>query len=407
MNNSPIRTLTVLLLLFVAVPAYAYSFKISKVSWVGDALHIEVKTDAPDGTRLNIAMSDEKTGDHLVTESVGVVVDAGKFKAEGFGTDNNYEPLRAGHYWLSVAEVDRPLAFVGVPITVSKRPKQPGTKQKAPEDAARAAQRKDFNTTISSGDILGHTADTSLGGDSETADADRSAAQASSISELKQSWVDDVFRVEGKTNLSDGTWLNVSVQDNDGALAADEGFICTQVSRGRFVVEGFTKDGINPLPPGRYKLSIEPQNPLQSGFGFSAEKSITISKRPKFSKSRLAEVRAMNVANYANAKDNTAAATKSTDVSEFQRSESDMQLRHQAVKNTMDQLTSSRALRFDCNKGKAWIDPGLWQSSDAEDKENLARAIYETCSSQSIDIYDAQSAKKLARYGSVIGFRAY
>jgi hypothetical protein len=94
-------------------------------------------------------------------------------------------------------------------------------------------------------------------------------------------------------------------------------------------------------------------------------------------------------------------------VSDFQRTESDAQLRHQTVKNTLDQLTSSGALRFDCNKGKAWIDPGLWEASEAEDKENLARAIYESCSSQSIDIYDAQSAKKLARYGSALGFRVY
>jgi hypothetical protein len=47
---------------------------------------------------------------------------------------------------------------------------------------------------------------------------------------------------------------------------------------------------------------------------------------------------------------------------------------------------------------------------DAELKENFPRTLYQGCSSVeggSIDIYDAQSAKKLARYRSVLGFSVY
>jgi hypothetical protein len=377
MNDLRLRTVAVVLFVFSGASAYAYNFKISNVSWIGDALHVEVRTDAPEGTKLSIAVSDEKSGDRIISsDTATVTVISGKFVADGFSTNTDLEPLRSGHYWLSVAEVERPLAFVGVPITIPKRPTATAIGHKPPrhaEDNAAAA----------------------------------SESPGPSVSDVKQSWVDDVLRITGKTDLPNGTWLNIAIQNDDGELVADEGFICAQVSGGRFVVEGFTKDGIKPLPPGRYKLSIEPQNPLQSGFGFSAEKTITVTKRPKFAKSRLAEVRAINVANYANAKDNVAATTELKEVSDFQRGESDMQLRHQAIKNTIDELTSSGALRFDCTEGRAWIDPGLWQASDAEDKENLARAIYETCSSPSIDIYDAQSAKKLARYGSVRGFRAY
>jgi hypothetical protein len=369
------RVAAVLLFVLAATVAHSNSFRVSKVSWIGDALCVEVKTDLPDGNEVNLCITDDKNGFNCVSDTKSFTVNGGRFLADGFAKDRNDEPFRPGQYWVSIAKGTDILPRVAVlPITVSKHK---STTNVAESKSAVGKENKE------------------------------PAASPAPIFQVKQSWVQDVFRVEGKANLPDGTWLNLAVQDNDGTLVADEGFICAQVTGGRFIVEGFTKDGTNPIPPGRYKLSIEPQNPLQSGFGFSTEKTITVSKRPSFTKSRLAEVRAINVANYANAKDNAAAATKPGDVSDLQRDESDMQLRHQAANNTIDQLTSSGALRVKCDDGKAWVDPGLWEASDARDKENLARAIYETCSSQSIDIYDSQSAKKLARYGSVLGFRAY
>src|ERR1700730_6942244 len=70
---------------FSTSPAYSYSFKISAVSWVGDTLRIELQTNAADGTELNVAISDEKTGNHIVSVSVkSVQVASGKVVAEGF-----------------------------------------------------------------------------------------------------------------------------------------------------------------------------------------------------------------------------------------------------------------------------------------------------------------------------------
>ena len=74
------------------------------------------------------------------------------------------------------------------------------------------------------------------------------------------------------------------------------------------------------------------------------------------------------------------------------------------------QLQLTGQLRLDCAKGKVWVDPVLWEAMDAEKKEGFSQQLYEGCTSVgggSIDIYDAQSAKKLARYGSVLGFKAY
>ncbi len=104
---------------FAEDAASGASFKVSTVSWVGDALHIEVQTDAPDGTNLNVAISNEKTGDHIVSFGVEhAVVTSGRFVVKGFGRDANNKPFRPGHYWLSVADDDHPLAFVAVPITI-------------------------------------------------------------------------------------------------------------------------------------------------------------------------------------------------------------------------------------------------------------------------------------------------
>jgi len=360
--------------MFAGAAAHADAFKVANVSWAGDGLRIEVKTDLPDGSEVNLCITDDKNGFNCVSDTKSFTANGGRFLVGGFATDLNDSPLRPGSYWISIANGTDILPRVAVlPITVPKH------KSAASGSVAKATEGEEEKAT----------------------------ASPAHISQLKQSWVNDVLRITGKTDLPDATWLNIAIQNDDGELVADEGFICAQVRDGRFVVEGFTKDGIKPLPPGRYRLSIEPQNPLQSGFGFSAEKTIAVTKRPAFTKSRLAEVRAINSANYGNAKDNAASATESDDVPEFQRGLSDAILQHEAIKNTINQLTSSGAVRLDCNKGKAWIDSGLWEASNAEDKENLARAIYQTCSSHSIDIYDGHSAKKLARYSSVIGFKVY
>ncbi|HEY2714555.1 MAG TPA: hypothetical protein VGI60_18745 [Chthoniobacterales bacterium] len=72
-------------------------------------------------------------------------------------------------------------------------------------------------------------------------------------------------------------------------------------------------------------------------------------------------------------------------------------------------LQQSGQLRLDCNAGKAWLDPNLWQAVDADAKGNFARTIFESCHSvpalKSITIYDAQSSKKLATYSKEAGLK--
>lgn len=369
-----IRRAAVILFAFSGAIANADSFKVSKVSWAGDGLRVEVKTDLPDGSEVNLCITDDKNGFNCISDTKSFTANGGRFLVGGFATDLNDEPFRPGHYWVSIAKGTDILPRVAVlPITVPKH-----KSKTVASEATKVGTEQDRDSAASSGPTFNVSA----------------------------SWVDDILRITGKTDLADGTWLNIAIVDSDGTLVADEGFICAQVQGGRFVVEGFTKNGTEPLPPGRYKLSVEAQNPVQSG-AFSVEKPMTITKRPKFTKSRLAEVRAINVANYARAGGNESAANSLSDVSDFQRGESDAQLRHGAIKNMLDKFTAEGVVRFDCEEGKAWIDPTVWEACNAEDKETLARAVYENCSFQSIDIYDAQSAKKLARYGSVVGFRVY
>jgi hypothetical protein len=312
--------------------ANAASFQVSKVSWTGDGLHIEVKTDVPDGTQLNVGISDEKTGDNLVSGPVLATVSNGQLVVDGFATDRDEKPIRPGRYWLSIAENILPV--IGTPpITIPKRPKQSG--------AAADKERQ--------------------------ADAEDEDASPDPVSGVKQLWVDDVLRIEGKISVPDGTWLNIAVQDNDGTQVADEGFICAQVKSGRFIVEGFTKDGIEPLTPGRYILSIQAQNPLESG-ALAVEKSITVTKRPRPRRSRLAAVRAINVANYGKAKNNEPAATSLAGVSDFVREESDMQLHHTAEKKKQSAIQKQR--KSDTNDD----DPVLLGPDEEQARQPTRRA---------------------------------
>jgi hypothetical protein len=65
------------------------------------------------------------------------------------------------------------------------------------------------------------------------------------------------------------------------------------------------------------------------------------------------------------------------------------------------QMISAGALRIDKPACKAWIEPSIWARADAEMKGNLAAAIAVYCSPRDpvIEIYDLQSARKIARWG--------
>jgi hypothetical protein len=73
------------------------------------------------------------------------------------------------------------------------------------------------------------------------------------------------------------------------------------------------------------------------------------------------------------------------------------------------QVIASGALRVDKPGCKAWISPMLWLQMDARTKENTAAAIAIYCSAHDpvIEIYDAQSAKRIARWGWAKGFEVF
>jgi hypothetical protein len=103
-------------------------------------LRIEVQTDLPEGTKLNAAIADEKTGDNLISDVAYVTVSGGQFVVEDFATDRNDKPLRSGHYWLSIAQGTDPLPLAAVmPIIVPKRPKHVPAKENAGTADAKAA----------------------------------------------------------------------------------------------------------------------------------------------------------------------------------------------------------------------------------------------------------------------------
>jgi ABC-type transport system involved in multi-copper enzyme maturation permease subunit len=66
-------------------------------------------------------------------------------------------------------------------------------------------------------------------------------------------------------------------------------------------------------------------------------------------------------------------------------------------------------LRIDRRAGKAWIDPLAWARSNAQGKKSITStiAIYCKLFFGGIDIYDAQSAKRLASYGPRQGIKIY
>lgn len=75
-----------------------------------------------------------------------------------------------------------------------------------------------------------------------------------------------------------------------------------------------------------------------------------------------------------------------------------------------DGLISDRIIRIEERRGKVWIDPQEWRSVDAQAKEQIsalfAGYIWDSGFwTSGIEIYDMQSAKRLATYGR-LGFKA-
>jgi hypothetical protein len=78
--------------------------------------------------------------------------------------------------------------------------------------------------------------------------------------------------------------------------------------------------------------------------------------------------------------------------------------------DALAKLQRNGLLRLDCSRpdGRAWINPLLWATNDANWKENVTRNLAAYCHPKypSIYILDAQSGRELASYGPLEGFKA-
>ena len=65
--------------------------------------------------------------------------------------------------------------------------------------------------------------------------------------------------------------------------------------------------------------------------------------------------------------------------------------------------------RLEPQERKAWVDSITWVMLDAYNKEVVTRAlaIYVSPAYPEIDVYDAQSARRIASYGPFQGFKVY
>ncbi|MHB8520712.1 MAG: hypothetical protein ACYDH9_08130 [Limisphaerales bacterium] len=83
------------------------------------------------------------------------------------------------------------------------------------------------------------------------------------------------------------------------------------------------------------------------------------------------------------------------------------------IRDYIGECEAKGAIRVEKRLGQVWIEPSFWTGLDAQLKEGLAEklAIYclddRTGDYLSVDIFDKQSAKKLASFTSFSGFKAY
>ncbi len=131
--------------------AHADSFTVSKVSWVGDSLRIEVQTDRPDGAELNAQLARDKTGEHTVSILKFGTVSGGRFVVDADINDED-KPLRAGRYWLTIANGYDFLPVIAVvPATI------PAHKQRVAGKKKKAADNDEEGTVEQSDKGASHT----------------------------------------------------------------------------------------------------------------------------------------------------------------------------------------------------------------------------------------------------------
>ena len=117
------RVAAAAVILFVMAGAFAEagSFRVSKVSCTEKGLRIVVQSDWPDGSEINLCITDDQDGFNCISATKYFIVNSGRFVVD-FATDANDEPFRPGRYWVSIARGLDNLPRVAVlPISVSKQ----------------------------------------------------------------------------------------------------------------------------------------------------------------------------------------------------------------------------------------------------------------------------------------------
>jgi hypothetical protein len=79
----------------------------------------------------------------------------------------------------------------------------------------------------------------------------------------------------------------------------------------------------------------------------------------------------------------------------------------QIANQLVPQMVQKGVLRLEVDNRKAWVDPLVWATIDAQAKETLTNVIAIYCSEKypTVDLFDKQSGKKLASYGPFQGFK--
>jgi hypothetical protein len=77
------------------------------------------------------------------------------------------------------------------------------------------------------------------------------------------------------------------------------------------------------------------------------------------------------------------------------------------VKDAVEFLIQNGALRVDVDQRKAWIDPAVWESLDAQNKEKttVVIAMFVSPKNPMVTLYDKQSSREVASYGPFQGLK--
>lgn len=79
----------------------------------------------------------------------------------------------------------------------------------------------------------------------------------------------------------------------------------------------------------------------------------------------------------------------------------------------INKLASENFLRIEAQYNRAYISPNVWNTFEANVKENFSRSLAIYCGNKKgtklywVEIYDKMSGKKLAKYSRSWGFKVY